>query len=74
MPASLHLLLLNAFADQDFVFLTIPTSATLCRQCCSSHVVKICGSSTKQLLYFGAGLHKLLLGEEADVELGCSQS
>lgn len=74
VPASLHLLLLNAFADQGFVFLTIPTSATLCRHCCSSHVVKICGSSTKQLLYFGAGLHKLLLGEEADVELGCSQS
>lgn len=74
MPASLHLLLLNAFADQDFVFPAVSTSATLCRHCYSGNIIKISGSSTKQLLYFGAGLHKFLLGEQADVQMGCTQS
>lgn len=69
VPTSVPLLLLNAFADQDFVFLTVPNSTTLCRHCYCENVIKICGSSTKQLLYFGAGLHKLLLGEGADVEM-----
>lgn len=72
VPASLHLLQVNAFADQDF--LTASTLATLCRHCCSGNVIKIWGSSTKQLLYFGAGLLKFLLGEQADVQMGCTPS
>lgn len=74
MSSSLPLLLLNASAAQDFVFLTVPASAALCRHCYSGSVIKTCGSSTKQLLSFGAGLHKLLLGEAADAEVGCTQS
>lgn len=60
MLASLHLLLgllLHAFVDQDFVFLTISTSAaTLCSHCYSGNAIKVCGSSIKQLLYFDADL------------------
>lgn len=74
VPASLHLLLLNASAGQDFVFLTDSASATLCTHGYSGNVIKTCGSSTKQLLYFGAGLHRFLLGEPADVQMGCTQS
>lgn len=69
MSASLHLLLLTAFADQGFVFLAVSTSATLCRHCYSGNIIKFCGSSNKHRLYFGAGLHKSLLGEQADVQM-----
>lgn len=51
-------LLMHAFVDQDFVFLTISTLVTLCSHRYSGNVTEVYGSSIKQLLYFDAGLQR----------------
>ena len=46
---------MHAVVGQDFVFLTISTSAaTSCSHCSSGNVIKASGSSTERPLYFGA--------------------